>query len=257
MTRVLLTLSSGTTTIGDLQLDSVMEDVSSLAPPDLHRFIRAGVLQQDQSLCNAPESLRNFFQNLEDPPWLDHDSFQLGIRVFHKYADLLIIAFVSSVLVEGFTTLIAKSFAMTGRTATTSRRLQQNLRQLLEIFYPHGMRRENDGWRTSVRMRFVHAWIRNLLANSDEWNNEAWGTPISSANLGLAISIFSQRLLDYTYLLGGRFTTEEQKSILSIWRYCGYLMGIPETILYADSAEAKRIYRIAYLCEPPRRTKIR
>ena len=106
------------TTIGDLQLDSVMEDVSSLAPPDLHRFIIAGVLQQDQSLCNAPESLRNFFQNLEDPPWLDHDSFQLGIRVFHKYADLLIIAFVSSVLVEGFTTLIAKSFAMTGRTAT-------------------------------------------------------------------------------------------------------------------------------------------
>ena len=104
-----------------------------------------------------------------------------------------------------------------------------------------------------MRVRFVHARIRNLLANSDEWNYEAWGTPISSANLGLTISIFSQRLLDldYTYLLGGRFTTEEQKRILSIWRYCGYLMGIPETILYANSAEVKRIYRIAYLCEPP------
>ncbi len=238
------------TNIGDPQLDPVMEDISSLSAPDLHRFIRAGMLQEE-SLRNAPESLRNFFQNLEDPAWLDHESFRPGVRVFHKYADLLIIAFVSSVLVEGFTTLIAKSFAITERTATTSRRLQQNLRQLLEIFYPQGMLRENDGWRTSVRVRFVHARIRNLLAKSDEWNHEAWGTPVSAASLGLAISIFSQRLLDYTILLGGRFTTEERKSILSIWRYCGYLMGIPETILYADGAEAKRIYQIAYLCEPP------
>ena len=238
------------TNIGDPQLDPVMEDISSLAAPELHRFIRAGMLQ-DESLRNAPESLRNFFQNLEDPAWLDHESFRPGVRVFHKYSDLLIMAFVSSVLVEGFTTLIAKSFAMTGRTATTSRRLQQNIRQLLEIFYPQGMLRENDGWKTSVRVRFVHARIRNLLAKSDEWNHEAWGTPVSAANLGLAISIFSQRLLDYTILLGGRFTTEERESILSIWRYCGYLMGIPETILYADGAEAKRIYQIAYLCEPP------
>ena len=239
------------TNIGDLQLDPVMEEISSLAAPDLHRFISAGIQLQDEKLRNAPESLRNFFQNLEDPVWLDHESFRPGVRVFHKYADLLIIAFVSSVLVEGFTTLIAKSFAITGRTATTSRRLQQNLRQLLEIFYPQGMLRENDGWKISVRVRFVHARIRNLLAKSDEWDHEAWGTPISAANLGLAISIFSQRLLDYTHLLGGRFTAEEQESILSIWRYSGYLMGIPETILYADGAEAKRIYQIAYLCEPP------
>ena len=31
------------TTIGDPVLDSVMEELSSLPPPDLHRFIKAGI----------------------------------------------------------------------------------------------------------------------------------------------------------------------------------------------------------------------
>ncbi|MCE2492656.1 MAG: DUF2236 domain-containing protein [Alphaproteobacteria bacterium] len=163
----------------------------------------------------------------------------------------MLVAFVTGVLVEGFSTLIAKSFNMTGRVAATTRRLRQNNRQLIEIFYPNGLRRENDGWKTSVRVRFVHARIRNLLAKSDQWNHEAWGTPLSAANLGLAISIFSRRLLDYTSFLGGRFSTEEQESVLSVWRHTGFLMGIPETVLYTDGADAKRIYRIGYLCEPP------
>lgn len=239
------------TTIGDPVLDPVMEDVSSLAADDLHRFFGAGLKHQHELLRDAPQSLRDFFQNMEDPPWLDHESFRPGVRTFHAQVDLMLVAFVTGVLVEGFSTLIAKSFNMTGRVAATTRRLRQNNRQLIEIFYPNGLCRENDGWKTSVRVRFVHARIRNLLAQSDEWNHEAWGTPLSAANLGLAISIFSRRLLDYTSFLGGRFSAEEQESVLSVWRYTGFLMGIPETILYTDDADAKRIYRIGYLCEPP------
>ena len=51
-------------------------------------------------------------------------------------------------------------------------------------------------------------------------------------------------------MLGGRFTAEEHASILSVWRYTGYLMGIPETVLYTDGASAGRIYRIGFMCEP-------
>ena len=74
---------------------------------------------------------------------------------------------------------------------------------------------------------------------------------ISAAHLGFAISVFSKRLLDYSLLVGARFSKEENSSVLAIWRYAGYLMGIPETILYTNSAAAERIYKIGYMCEPP------
>ena len=240
------------TTIGDPALDPVMEELSSLSPAVLHHFIWAGIEQQDEVLRKAPQALRDFFASLDEPPpWLDYNEFRPGIRAFHANVDLMLVAFVTGVLVEGFSTLIAKSFNMTGRVSSTKRRLQQNNRQIMDIFFPGGLRRENDGWKLSARIRFVHARVRSLLARSDEWNHEAWGTPISAAHLGFAISTFSHRLLEYAQQVGARLDLRERASVLGVWRYTGYVMGIPETILYTSGAEAERIYRIAYLCEPP------
>ena len=135
--------------------------------------------------------------------------------------------------------------------ATTKRRLQQNNRHMMDIFFPVGLQRHGDGWKLSTRIRFVHTRIRNLLAKSDDWNHEAWGMPVSAAHLGFAISVFSKRLVEYSLLVGAALNKEEQESVIKVWRYAGYLMGIPETILYTTSQEAGKIYKIGYMCEPP------
>ena len=239
------------TTIGDPVLDPIMEELSSLSPAVLHHFIWAGIEQQDEVLRKAPQSLRDFFESLDEPPpWLDYDAFRPGVRAFHANVDLMLVAFVTGVLVEGFSTLIAKSFSITGRVASTSRRLQQNNRHMMDIFFPRGLYRENDGWKLSTRIRFVHSRIRTLLDKSEDWNHEAWGRPVSAAHLGFAISVFSQRLLEYSRQVGADLDEEERESVLSVWRYAGYLMGIPETILYTTGAEAQEMYKIGYLCEP-------
>ena len=228
-----------------------MEELASMRPEDLHRYIGAGIEQQAETLRKAPKALRDFFADLRDPEWLDHEAFRPGVRVFHANADLMLVAFVTGVLVEGFSTMIAKSFNITQRVASTSRRLRQNNRQLMEIFHPGGLQRDGDGWKLSVRVRFVHSRIRTLLARSDVWDTDAWGTPLSAAHLGLAISVFSKRLLDYSQKIGATYNEEEKASVLAVWRYSGYLMGIPESILYTDGDDAQAIYTIGYLCEPP------
>ena len=239
------------TGIGDPVLDPIMEELSDMAPGELHRFIGAGIEGHDHVLRAAPEPLRDFFKNLEEPSWLDYEALRPGISAFHKNVDLMLVAFVTGVLVEGFSTLIAKSFRITGRVGSTTRRLQQNNRHMMDIFFPDGMQRNGDGWKLSARIRFVHTRIRTLLAKSDDWDHEAWGAPLSSAHLGFAISVFSKRLLEYSMLVGAQFTKEEQKSVLAVWRYAGYVMGIPESILYATAADAEQVYKVAYLCEPP------
>ncbi len=239
------------TTIGDPMLDPVMEELSSFPPQELHRFIGAGIEGRDEVLCNAPQALRDFFESLEEPPWLDYEDFRPGIRAFHANVNLMLVAFVTGVLVEGFSTLIAKSFNITGRVASTKRRLQQNNRHMMDIFFPGGLQRNGDGWKLSTRIRFVHTRIRNLLAKSDDWDHETWGMPVSAAHLGFAISVFSKRLVEYSLRVGANLNKEEQESVVKVWRYAGYLMGIPETILYTTSQEAEEMYRIGYMCEPP------
>ena len=238
--------------IGDPELDLVMQELSSMPPDDLHRFIGAAIEQHDEVARKAPQVLRDFFKNLEEsPPWLNRRAFEPGIRAFYANVDFMLVAFVTGVVVEGFSTRIAKSFRITGRVAATKRRLQQNNRHMLEIFFPGGLQRDGDGWKLSTRIRFVHSRIRTLLANSDDWDHEAWGVPVSAAHLGYTISVFSKRLLDYSRLVGASFNKEERESIMSVWRYAGHLMGIPDTILYKNTAEAEKIYKIGHMCEPP------
>ena len=92
--------------------------------------------------------------------------------------------------------------------------------------------------------------MRHLLNNSEEWDTEAWGGPISAAHLGYAISAFSARLLKHMKTLGAVYNDEERASFMAVWRYSGYLMGIPETILFQDEEEALRLYDIGLMCEP-------
>ena len=239
------------TIIGDPELDPIMDELSSLPTDKLHRYIGAGIEQHEEVLREAPQILRDFFDNLENPPWLDYEEFRPGIRAFYANVNLMLVAFVTGVLVEGFSTMIAKSFSITGRVASTKRRLQQNNRHMMDIFFPGGLLRDGDGWKLSTRIRFVHTRIRNLLNNSDDWNHEAWGMPVSAAHLGFAISVFSKRLVEYSLQVGANLNEEEQESVIKVWRYTGYLMGIPETILYTSSEEAVKIYKIGYMCEPP------
>ena len=241
------------TTVGDPVADALADCLGSLPREETTRLIELGMRGgDDAALQAAPEPVRAFFDTCYDPPdWLDIPSLTPGYRLFHRNTSLVLAGMVAGVLVEGFTTNIAKSFFLTGRLRDQGvRRLKQNNRHMLEIFMPGGMDRYADGWALSVRIRLVHATIRRLLSGSDEWDIEELGAPISAAHVGLAISAFSARLLHHLKSLGASFDKEERKSFMAIWRYSGHLMGIPETILFRDEQDALEIFRIGTLCEP-------
>ena len=241
------------TLIGDPEADAIMAEMSLLPPDDLGRFIHAGMEEDFDTLRSAPEPFREFFMSPPpDPPWLDREEFGPGIRAFHRHSGMALVGFVTGVLVDGFATYIAKSFVLSGRIFDRGvRRLQQNNRHLLEIFLPGGLERYGDGWKLSVRIRLIHAQLRRLLGRSEEWDWEAWGTPISAAHLGYAAACFSARTIVHAERLGVRFSREERDSIMALWRYCAWLMGIPESVLFTNEQEALDLYETATLCEPP------
>ncbi len=243
------------TVLGDPEADAAVESIASWGQKEGGRFIEALIDQHQDVPCDTPKPLRAFFEQLDDAPlpsWFDPKAVASGCRAFHANSDLFIGAFVSAVLIEGFTTLIAKSFFITGRlTSFGVRRLQQNNRHLVEIFLPGGLERQGDGWKLSVRIRLIHAQIRRLLMHSDQWDAEAWGTPLSAAHIGLATASFSAKLLNRAGRLGVVLSAEERRSFMMIWRYTALLLGVPETLLFRDEEEARQLYQIGDLCEPP------
>ena len=240
------------TLIGDPLAEELADDLSLLSPEEQGRLIEAGMNRDEEALKGAPPSLRRFFEDAETPPeWLDFSAFDPGRRMFQRNSKLVLVGFVAGVLIEGFTTNIAKSFFITGRVRDQGvRRLKQNNRHMMDIFLPGGLERDGDGWKLSVRIRIIHGRVRHLMTHSDEWNQEAWGVPLSAAHLGYAISAFSARLLKHMKTLGADYTKEEHDSFMAVWRYSGHLMGIPDTILFRDGEEALKLYDVGFICEP-------
>ena len=116
---------------------------------------------------------------------------------------------------------------------------------------PEGMERHNDGWTLSVRVRLVHARIRQILNKSDEWDIGEWGTPVSAAHCKTAVASFSARLLRYIEKLGVSLKEKQRKTLTGRWQHSGNLTGIPETILFKNKQDSHGIFRIGNLCRTP------
>lgn len=242
----------GYTLVGDPLADAAVADLVKHTAEQAQQWIKDGMETGSAAIADAPASVRAFFAEAETrPDWVDPDLMAAGCRAFHRHSEMFVGAFVGAVLIEGFATLISQSFSITGRMVDTGvRRLKQNNRHLVEIFLPGGLDRDGEGWKLSVRIRLVHARVRQMLQGADDWNPD-WGLPLSTAHISYATAAFSGLLLHRARMLGIRLSPEEEKAFMMIWRYSGHLMGVPEDMQCGSIDSALRLQRIGGMCEPP------
>ena len=242
------------TRVGDPLADAAIASLDGYEPREAHRLIQAGMDEQAAAFRDAPQPLRDLFEQVSaPPPWFSPSAVYPGCRAFHEHSDLFIPAFFV-VTLQNAATLISRAFYLTGRVLTGygPRRIQQNTRHFIEIMLPGALERHGDGWKLSVRIRLVHARVRQLLLESDDWDVAACGMPLSAAHMGLASANFSATMLRQAERLGARLDAAAQDSFMQIWRYASYLIGTPEALLFeGDAAQTSELYRVARACEPP------
>ena len=242
------------TTLGDPLADRAVEQLAAIVEPrHVHRTISSTVNQYDDPPGNTPEALRELIESSAIvPDWFDRAVAAMATQAFLRNSDMVLGALVGGAIVEGFSTLISKSFRIRSRVILNGvRRLKQNTLQLTEQFLPGGLEPGGDAWKLSLRIRLVHAQSRMLLKRSDEWSAAEHGMPLSTAHMLLGAAAFSGRLMDHVARLGGDFSREEKEAYVHVWRYTGLVMGIPEDILFRDHSSARRTFQIAATCEPP------
>ena len=246
------------TTIGDPVADAVVAELAASASPAAVHGIIANTVDNWHDLPDGtPESLRNLVADAGVvPDWYDRKLAREATRAFLRNSEMLLGALVGGAIIEGFSTLISKSFRIRSRIMLNGvRRLKQNLLQLMEQYLPGGIEPGGDGWKLSLRIRLVHAQARRLIAEggagADGWDQAVYGLPLSAAHMLLGGAAFSGRLLQHVERLGGDFNDREKDAYVHVWRYTGRIMGIPDEILFTDYASAVRAFEIGALCEPP------
>ena len=239
--------------VGDPAADALMADLARFSEDEQHPLLRAIVEQNDEALRGTPQSFRDFAHEIGTlPAWYDRKVARHGCRVFLAHSDEFLAGFAGGAIVEGFSTMISKSFALTGRMLDDGvRRLKQNLRHLLDMFLPRGIEPLGDGWRLTIRIRLVHARVRSLLKSSDEWDYDAWGMPISAAHTALATAAFSSRLLQFAEKLGASLDHDDREAFMSVWSCAAHQMGVPAPMLFHSQADGLHLLRVATTCEPP------
>jgi hypothetical protein len=239
---------------GDVLADAVVAWMHEYGHKNARALIARATDEGIASIADAPEALRNFFAQVEFVPlWVDRSKLDLGCDAHRRTGPMAELVLRNVALMGGYVAAAAtKPLAFTAQLdKATSRRLVETGKYWVEVTTRGSLLPRQDGWKTSIHVRLMHAQVRYMLNRSEKWDRDAWGEPLNQADTVATNLLFSYIFLHSLRALGFRFSAEERESIIHLWRYAGYLMGVDERLLPASEDDAARIAFMNFLTLAP------
>ena len=236
--------------VGDPLADTFVRAVEERKLGDAFALVTRAVNSGIDSAGNVPPELVALFEQLDHvPSWVDWERMKIGSGKVMRNALLPAMSLAVYVLPHAYLATGNKPLAFSNTlVANTARRYAITTRFVTEAFMPGGMYRHAEGFKFAVITRILHARIRQRILASGKWD-PALGVPLNQAHMAMGTVIFSSFLIEGMRRLGVRLTTEETGSILLIWRYIGYLLGVDSEILCTSGAEEQRLVDVAFNVE--------
>lgn len=230
----------------DPPADAVAAAFAELPAGRGRRMLETALDSGIDAVEDPPPALVALFEQIDRPPfWVDWDRLDHGGAVFMRSGILGIGALNMSVLPYMYSSPSGnKPLVFTGHLVERApRRLAETARFVLKTCEPGGLRRYAEGLKITIKVRLMHAQVRRLLLRSGRWN-DAWGGPVNQiymAGTNIALSVL---LIDGLRRFGYRIGRGEAETLLHLWRYSGYLMGITPELLCSTEAEGKQIFNL-------------
>ncbi|HMI89632.1 MAG TPA: oxygenase MpaB family protein [Polyangiaceae bacterium] len=238
---------------GDPLADAWVEKSDTLDRARAEDLLESALENRRGALAAAPFELVALFEQLRAVPlWVDPSAIEQGCRTARRAGPIAGAVLSGFSLMGGYrSSAVVKPLIMTGKLRDgASRRLTETGRFVVAITEPGALHGPEAGFQACVRVRLLHARIRRRLARSADWKAEAWGLPINQADMLGTNLLFSLGFLIGARELGMSFSGEEAESVIHLWRYVGYLLGIDETLLPASEREAERIMYLVGASQP-------
>ncbi|ABL83009.1 conserved hypothetical protein [Nocardioides sp. JS614] len=217
----------------------------SVTMPQFRQALEHGI----GSVPGAPPALRRFFAVVDArPAWVDDALLDRGARAMQKLGwdgfDLL----TWGSLLGGYRSAAAlEPLVRSGRLlgASTARRTAETSRWFLACIEDDGMRRGSEGWRLTVHVRVMHAFVNYQLEQDPTWDWELRGTPINQYDQASTLAVFSTTPLLQARLLGIRVSRRDSRAVMHLWSYIGWLLGVEDHWLpHTEQAGRRIIYHL-------------
>lgn len=239
---------------GDPLADAWVKRSRTLPPGEGTRMVDKALAEGIEHVTDAPEELLALFRQLDQiPVWLDPHLLKKGAEAFQRNTLVSILMLSNVSLMGGYSAAgVVKPLVMTGRLSErASGRLGETTRFTVDVTKPGEMQRFGRGFRAAVKVRLMHAMVRNMVAQSPDWDDAKWGLPINQTDMVGTNLIFSYIYIMGAKVFGCRFTQEETLGIMHLWRYVGYVMGVDMELLPGTVEEGKRVlYMISSTLDP-------
>ena len=110
-----------------------------------------------------------------------------------------------------------------------------------------------NGIRECILIRLMHAYARVSILKSEhhKWKTEDWGEPLNQWDMVATNLGFSLVFLDGIRSLGVNVKPEEAEGLFHLWKYIGYLLGIPVELLPETEEQAIRELYAWTITQPP------
>ena len=199
-----------------------------------------GVVPIDSQL---PGPLLAFMQAVTTAPkWLDHKQLTLATDVIARTGKIGMRVLRDFGLMAGYQAgAINHTLVITGTLEKGApRRIAETTKWWIDCTGSDALNIDGAGFRSTLKVRVIHAMVRRHVADKSEWDASYYGLPINQVDMQATYLGFSTVFLIGCRLLGCIFTKEEAESVMHLWRYIGLLMGVDEALL-SHSEESGRV----------------
>lgn len=192
------------------------------------------------------EATQKLFEQLSTvPSWVDFDTINRGAAYCQRCGTSALSVLRNYCLMGGYeSSAINKPLIFTQALHKGAvKRLSDTIDFWMYITTTDGLRPKQAGVFSAMATRIIHSYSRLEIEKNPDWKNDLWGKPINlwdmiATNLGFSIAF-----MDGLSKLQLAPTNEELEAVLHLWKYVGYLIGIPPELL-PDTGEqaAKELY---------------
>lgn len=206
--------------------------------PILERAIEGGL----DAAPDAPEALQRFIRETEQvPAWVDPELMRAGARFVQSTGLHGMMVLRDAGLMAGYQAgAINQTLVMTGALQKgVQRRIAETTSWWMDCTADDGMSRQGRGFKSTLRVRVMHALVRASVRSRPGWNADLLGLPINQVDMQATYLGFSVVHLLALRATGVMVREQDARAVVHLWRYIGWLMGVQPRWLYDDEMAAR------------------
>jgi len=230
--------------VGDEPMDALVAWMSEQGTKQLRPLFDRALTDGIATVPEAPEPLRRFFEEVEaTPDWVDPEALRIGQRTLRRGgADGMYIARDVALLggyqFSGFNQTLLRTGAL---EKGSNQRFAETMQWALDVIDAGGLEKFGSGYRSTVRVRFVHAMVRRHVQAMPDWRAEQWGLPVNQTDMAATLVGALIAPVLGGLAMGIVATPAELSAIAHLTRYVGWLMGVQDEWLPRSFRDSVRI----------------